>query len=340
MKRLRLAHLPTPLVRPARLAERLGIELWVKRDDATGGAEGGNKVRKLELLLAAALEAHADTVVTCGGIQSNHARATALCAAALGLRSVLYLRVPGLPADDDGAGIPWSAEVAPLAGNVLLDRLAGAELRLITPASYRERDAVMARGAAALRAAGARPYVIPEGGSNGLGALGYAEAMGEVARQLAAGEAGGRPFDLVVHAASSGGTAAGVALGAAKHRVAGELRAFAVSDDAATTTARVVALLDEARACDATLGLPVRWSIDERARGPAYAVATPEQREHIAAAARLGGLVLDPVYTGKAFSGLWDLCRRGELRGERVLFVHTGGLPGLLAEAATFADVC
>src|SRR5262249_8282510 len=119
LPRLALAHLPTPLVKPARLPESLGLDLWVKRDDCTGGAEAGNKIRKLELLLADAHARGAGTVITCGGLQSNHARATALCAASLGMRAVLYLRTP-----DPSAPPPFE-------GNVLLDRLAGAEIRLI-----------------------------------------------------------------------------------------------------------------------------------------------------------------------------------------------------------------
>jgi D-cysteine desulfhydrase len=335
--RLRLAHLPTPLERPRRLGERLGIELWVKRDDATGGAEAGNKIRKLEFLLADALAQGADTVLTCGGVQSNHARATALAAASLGLRCVLYLRVGALDHDEDGRGLAWEPALAPAVGNVLLDRMAGAELRLITPASYARRDELLAVGAAELRRSGARPYVIPEGGSNGLGALGYVEAMAEVRAQLDAGLAGHGPFELVVHACGSGGTAAGVALGAARYEVATRACAMAVCDDAPSFEARIGPIIAEARAIDPALPAPVPWSVDARAKGPAYAVATDEQRRRIVEVARLSGLVLDPVYTGKAFCGLWTRCEEGELRGARVLFLHTGGLPGLLAQAEAMA---
>ena len=336
-KRLRLAHLPTPLERPERLCERLGAELWVKRDDATGGAEAGNKIRKLEFLLGEAVEQGADLVITCGGIQSNHARATALSAARLGMRALLFLRVPSLADDGTGADRPWSPDLASAEGNVLLDRLCGAEIRLIGAASYARRDAIMRRAADALRAAGARPYVIPEGGSNGLGAMGYVEAMAEVRRQLDAGEGGGRPFDVVVHACGSGGTAAGVAVGAAHHDVAGEARVFVVCDDEPTFASRITGIVDELGTLAPSLSSPVRFVVDARARGPAYARATAEQRRHIAEAARLAGLVLDPVYTGKAFSGLWELCDSGAWAKKRILFLHTGGLPGLLAQAEAFA---
>ncbi len=324
LPRLRLAHLPTPLEKPARLSASLGLDLWVKRDDATAGPESGNKIRKLEYLFAGALAAGADTVVTCGGIQSNHARATALLAASLGLRAVLLLRTLDPTLDP---------AKAPLSGNVLLDRMAGAELRLITPAQYRERNQLMGEVAAELAKGGRRAYVIPEGGSNALGSLGYVEAMAEVRRQLDAGEGGGRPFDVIIHACGSGGTAAGVALGAAKHEVAGEVRAMAVCDDAAYFEAAIGRIVAEARALDPSLGEPARLVVDDRSKGPAYAVATDEQKATLVDVCRLSGLVLDPVYTGKAFHGLKRCRDLGELGGGRVLFLHTGGVPGLLAQA-------
>jgi D-cysteine desulfhydrase len=337
IRRLVLAHLPTPLVSPRRLGDRLGVDLWIKRDDATGGAEAGNKIRKLEYLLADAVARGADTVVTCGGLQSNHARATALCAAALGMRALLFLRTTD-PDLDTSRPSEGDARRAGIDGNVLLDRMAGAEIRLITAAQYRARNALMDEAAAELADAGRRPYVIPEGGSNGLGALGYVEAMREVRRQLDLGLAGGAPFDVIIHACGSGGTAAGVALGAAKHAVAPEVRPMAVCDDAPTFEAIIARIVSEARALDPELGPPAKLLVDDRAKGPAYAVSTPEQRARITFAARLSGLVFDPVYTGKALSGLWDLCESGALRGKRVLFLHTGGLPGLLAQGRTFAE--
>lgn len=330
-RRLSLAHLPTPLQRPRRFVEATGIDLWVKRDDMTGGAEAGNKIRKLEFLLGEALSLQADTVLTCGGLQSNHARATALAAASLGMRAVLFLRTndPTLdPAD------------APLEGNVLLDRLAGAEIRFISPEQYRDRARLLDEAAAELRAEGAKPYVIPEGGSNGLGALGYVEAMGEVRRQLDLGLGGGKPFDVVVTACGSGGTAAGVGLGAALYKVAEETLAVAVCDDAQTFEARIASIVEEARALDPRLPLPSRLVVDDLHKGPAYAVTTPEQRRLIVSVARLSGMILDPVYTGKAFSALMDLGGPdGRLAGKKILFLHTGGLPGLIAQGETFSDV-
>lgn len=329
--RIALAHLPTPLERHARLAEALGVDLWIKRDDATLGAESGNKIRKLEFLLAEARALRADVLVTCGGIQSNHARATALLGARLGLRTVLLLRTTD-PIDEARAAVLARPE-----GNVLLDRLAGAEIRLITPAQYRERAALLAETADELQRNGARPYVIPEGGSNAVGSLGYARAMHEVRNQLDLGLAGGRPFDAIVHACGSGGTAAGVVLGASRWEVAEEVRAMAVCDDAATFQARIAAIVDEMRTIEPSLGHAARLVVDDGAKGPAYGVADDHQKRVLVRVARLSGLVLDPVYTGKAFAGLMAACERGELSGKRVLFLHTGGLPGLIAQAADLA---
>jgi len=328
--RIALAHTPTPIHRVDRALEAVGaggrgIALFVKRDDMTGGVEAGNKIRKLEYLVADAVEKKATVLITCGGIQSNHARATAAVAARLGIRSVLFLRTTDPELD--------LAKV-PLSGNLFVDRLLGAEVRLITVAQYRERNALMRNVAAELASAGEKPYVIPEGGSNGLGALGYVEAMGEVRAQLDAGLAGDtKSFDLIVHACGSGGTAAGVALGAARYEVATRVAPMAVCDDRRTFEDVVLRIVEEARAIDSSLKETAELTIDDRAKGPMYGVASNEQKDAIVAVARTSGLVLDPVYTGKAFYGLGLLAKEGALDGKRVLFLHTGGLPGLLAQA-------
>lgn len=319
--KLRLVHAPTPLVRYPRLSERLGVELWVKRDDASGGVEAGNKIRKLEYLLGEALTQKADTIITCGAVQSNHARATAALAARFGLKCVVFLRT------SDVTG------VVPRTGNALLMQLLGAEIHLISPTEYRDREALMHAAAETLRRTGKKPYVIPEGGSNGLGSLGYVDAMGELKSQLDAGLAGGKPFDVILHACGSGGTAAGVALGASEHEVAERVTAIAVCDDRAyfeRTTARIIA---EARALSPKLGPPAPLLIDDRWKGPAYGATTAEQRQFLVQMAREHGLVLDPVYTGKALYGLAGaVAADPSLLGKRVLFLHTGGLPGLLAQ--------
>jgi D-cysteine desulfhydrase len=342
--RLRLVHGPTPLVHLDALDEIVGTEVWVKRDDATSGAESGNKIRKLEFLLADALKRGARAVITCGGLQSNHARATALTCAQLGLRSILLLRV----ADPERA----RAEPLALEGNVLLDRLAGAEIRFVSPAEYRQRAGLLEQTRAESESAGVPAYIVPEGGSNGLGSLGYVEAMREVRGQMDLGLAGDGTFDVVAHACGSGGTAAGVGLGAAHFGVARETWAFAVCDDRAYFTQTIARIAVESRGYMPELpeiafvepgsgtkrngngnGKHARVVVDDRAKGPAYAAMNDEQKRFLVRVARATGLVVDPVYTGKALFGLAQAVERGEIaRGARVLFLHTGGLPGLLAQ--------
>jgi D-cysteine desulfhydrase len=330
--RLHLVHGPTPLVRRAALDAIIGAEVWVKRDDATAGAESGNKVRKLEFLLADALERECKAVVTCGGIQSNHARATALTAAALGLRAVLLLRVKD----------PAQARRAPidLTGNVLLDALSGAEIRYVSHDEYRQRAGVMEEVRQELGRDGFPAYVIPEGGSNGLGALGYVECMREVREQMDLGLAGNGPFDVVAHACGSGGTAAGVALGAAQYAVAAQTWAFAVCDDSSYFETMIGRIAYEARSHEPSLPELERLVIDDRAKGPAYAVMSDEQKRFLVKVARDTGLIMDPVYTGKALFGVAQAVARGDIRrGARVLFLHTGGLPGLLAQGEELRSV-
>jgi D-cysteine desulfhydrase len=328
--KLRLAHVPTPLQRVAALDTVVGCELWVKRDDMTGGAEAGNKIRKLEYLLAEARNQGADTVITCGGVQSNHARATAILSRQLGMQPVLMLRT----VDGRAPAVPWH-------GNLMLAGLLGAELRFITKAQYLERDRLLEELAGELRRSGRRPYVIPEGGSCGLGALGYVDAMAEVRGQLDAGsrERGqvappGR-FDAVVHACGSGGTAAGISIGAALHDVADLAVAVAVCDDSAYFSERVRTIHAELEALLPELvRSQVPLHIVDDYKGPEYGVASPEQTAFIAEVAGVSGLILDPVYSGKALFGLARLAPKPA----RVLFIHTGGLPGLLAEPQQFAD--
>ncbi len=302
-RRLDLARLPTPVQPLPRLSAAIGVEVHVKRDDLTGLGLSGNKIRKLERLLAAAVAEGADTVLTTGGLQSNHCRATALAARRLGLEPGLLLR-GALPSTPDA--------------NLLLDRLAGAALRTCTPEDYRHRrDALLAAWAQELEAAGRRPYIIPEGGSNGLGSLAYVDAARELRDQ-------GADYDHVVVAVGSGGTLAGLALGG----LPGTVHGVAVCDDAAFFTARVRAIADEV----AELGgpsLPASgWEVVEGFQGPAYAVATPRTWDAIQRLARLEGLLLDPVYTGKAMEALLARVGEGAWRG-RILFWHTGGAFGL-----------
>ncbi|RYZ08944.1 MAG: D-cysteine desulfhydrase family protein [Myxococcales bacterium] len=321
MKRLSLCHTPTPLWHHAALDALVGCEVWVKRDDMTSGAAAGNKIRKLEYLMADALARGATAVITCGGLQSNHARATALVARELGLSPVLLLRTkdPSAP--------------QPLSGNLLLDRLVGADVRLITPEQYRARAVLMAQVADELSARGEVPYVIPEGGSNGLGSFGYVAAVEELFEQQIAGDLPAE-VDLLAVACGSGGTAAGLALGLARcPSVARRVAAFAVCDDRAYFERAISSIVQEARALDDSLPEPAPLDIHDEFKGPAYGVASDEQLDFLTRVARVSGLVLEPTYTGKALFGLSRL----HDKPARALFLHTGGLPGLLAEGEVMA---
>jgi D-cysteine desulfhydrase len=319
-RKLGLAHLPTPIMRHDALDALVGTQVWVKRDDASGGAEAGNKIRKLEYLLADAMARGARCTITCGGAQSNHARACAIASRRLGLRPILLLRSEPPPPK------PWQ-------GNLFLNQLLGAEIRFITVAQYAERDATMQEVARECAARGELAYVIPEGGSNGLGALGYVDAMAEVRSQLDADKAGlPAHFDAIVHACGSGGTAAGCVLGAARHAIAEHVIAMAVCDDAAYFTQRIEAIVREAESLLQPASERAQLRVLDAYKGPAYGVPSVPQIHFIESVARATGLFLDPVYTGKALFGLSQL----SVKPNRVLFLHTGGLPGCLAEAGRF----
>lgn len=326
--RLPLAHLPTPVYQLPRLSQALGgPSLWVKRDDLTGLAGGGNKARKLEFLAFDALAQAADMLITVGGPQSNHARQTAAVAARLGLACRLVL----------GGSAP---ERAAATGNLLLDDLLGAE---IVWAGARPRAEVLEEVAAQTRAAGRRPYVLPLGGSTPLGALGYAYAMLELQRQLpglGVGAADAWPFDRIVFASSSGGTHAGLVLGAYLAGFPGQVLGISVDEPPDQLCANVAALATDAAG---KLGIdyafvPADITANGGYLGAGYAVMGPPEREAIHLLARTEGLLVDPVYTGRAAAGLIDLVRRGDIgRSENVLFWHTGGVPALFAYADQLA---
>lgn len=324
-RRLGLAQRPTPLQHLARLSAELGLSVAVKRDDLTGSHLSGNKIRKLEYLLAEALDAGATHVLTCGGVQSNHCRATALAAAPLGLRPVLLLRT----ATGDRAGLP-----SPPSGNVLLGQLAGSIVEVCDPVGYGDREARLEALAARISAAGGTPYVVPEGGSNALGAWGYVEAAREIAAQSV-----GAPPDSVVVATGSGGTLAGLAIGMRALGLPTRCVGVAVCDGEATFRAIVHRISAEATA---------RWELPrlrdedfevvDGYQGRGYALSTPDELQILAGVARQDGLVLDPVYTGKAFCGLLDMAASSPDRlGQRVVFLHTGGVFGLLAAGEDLA---
>lgn len=331
--RVSLARLPTPLMHLPRTSEILGVELHVKRDDLTGVELTGNKVRKLEFLLAEAQSRGADTVITCGGAQSNHCRATALAGARLGLHVVLILRAA------DPANPP------PMVGNLLLDRLAGAEIVWVTPAEYAQRHEIFEREAARLRAAGRMPYAIPEGGSNAVGAWGYVLAAEELAADLAVLPP--RPT-TIVYACGSGGTGAGLVLGARLLGLAEKgirVVGFNVSDTSehfVSAIHEMIVAFDERYGSAVSIGRPDKSVIEmiDGYVGTGYGKTQEGELALLRDMARREGIVFDPVYSGKAFYGMWkELERDRERFGERVVFVHTGGVFGLLAEAEALAPV-
>jgi D-cysteine desulfhydrase family pyridoxal phosphate-dependent enzyme len=299
------------------LSDELGVEVWVKREDCSGLGLGGNKVRKLDFLLGSA--APGDAVITFGALQSNHARQTAAACARLGLECHLILS-PVVPRHD---------ELYTTSGNVLVDRLLGAHLH-VTDDPVRTFEQV----AAALE--GRTTWVIPAGGSDATGALGYVAAAEEWTRQCR--EMGVEPTVVVV-ASSTGGTQAGALVGL--KRMSARARVIGVGVyQSPEATCETVASLAAGAAAELGIGPPADTSIEVTGEflGEGYGIPTPEMVEALALFARTEGLVLDPVYSGKAAAALVSLARRGDLTGERVLFVHTGGAPGLFAYGPGVVD--
>ena len=314
--RIRLAHLPTPLEPLPRLSEELGLDLWIKRDDCTGLAGGGNKTRKLEFLLGAAFEQGADTLVTQGAVQSNHVRQTAAAAAAHGLACEIIL--------EERTGSKATDYVGN--GNVLLDRLFGANLRTVPGGT--DMVAELEKTAAEVRARGGKPYVIPGGGSNPVGALGYVDCAREIVVQA-------DEMDLEVHrivtATGSAGTHAGLVAGLAVMGADIPVLGIGVRAPKDRQEANVFKLAEETAAL---LGQPGRVTREQVVAdcdyvGEGYGLIDQGVIDALTLAARLDGIVLDPVYSGKAMKGLIALARAGQFRGETVVFLHTGGAQGL-----------
>ncbi len=323
--RLRIAHAPTPLEPMKRLTELLGgPSLWIKRDDCTGLATGGNKTRKLEYLMADALAQGADTVITQGATQSNHARQTAAIAAKLGLACHLIL--------EDRTG--YRHEDYRHSGNVFLDRLYGAQLSEV-PAGT-DMDTAMATLADPLRAEGRRPYVIPGGGSNAIGALGYVTCALELVAQASDM---GLAIDRLVTATGSAGTQAGLVAGLEGARAGIPVLGVSVRAPRAAQEDKVFQLAAQTAELLGVAGAVGREAVQANGDyvGEGYGVPTPGMIEAVTLLARTEGILLDPVYTGKAMAGLIDLVRRGELRrGQNVVFLHTGGAVGLFGYGHAF----
>jgi L-cysteate sulfo-lyase len=312
LPRIALASSPTPIERMDRLREaiRCGPTLLVKRDDAIPFGFGGNKIRKLRLVAADAQARGADTLITCGGVQSNHARATAAMAARLQMRCVLVLN-----------GEP---QVTP-SGNAVLDRLLGADIRYV--ASREARAPAMQAAAEELIAEKHTPFIIPLGASTPVGAAAYAQAVSELLTQIEAP-------DLIVHATSSGGTQAGIVAGCLLHGV--HTRVIGVSaDDPApaieTQVRRVLGELEELLHMDDGTLSDATIEVDDGWVGEGYGLRTPASDEALNLCARSEALFLDPTYTAKAMAALIARMRGGDLSNGTVLFWHTGGQVALFA---------
>ncbi|MGY8868813.1 MAG: D-cysteine desulfhydrase family protein [Pseudomonadales bacterium] len=317
--RMVISHGPTPLEAMPRLSQALGCNLFIKRDDCTGLAGGGNKTRKLEYLLAAAREAGADTLITIGGLQSNHARQTAAAAAKFGFACELVLEdVEGTPKQDYYNN-----------GNVLLDKLFGATIHAVADGvdSVAFADQLMAR----LIDAGKKPYLIPVGGSNEVGSLGYVRCANEILAQIVEQDI---VVDQIVLASGSAGTQAGLLAGLIAAGADIPVLGIAVSRDTQAQQELVHALLEKTlqhMGLDPALANG-RVVADGGYYGEGYGITTPATIEAVKMCAEQEGVLLDPVYTGKGMAGLVDKCRTGVFSAKQnVLFLHTGGSQGLFA---------
>ena len=324
--RLHFAHLPTPLEHLPRLSEALGgPEIWIKRDDCTGLSSGGNKTRKLEFLMADAIAQGADTIVTEGATQSNHARQTSAISAKLDMACHILL--------EDRSG--YHDDAYAHNGNVLLDQLHGASLYQRPDGA--DMDAEMALVAERLRDEGSKPYVIPGGGSNEIGALGYVNAALELVNQ--ANDRSLR-IDHLVHATGSAGTQAGLLVGLEAMHSGIPVYGFGVSKPRQVQEDLVHGLCQrtaEFMGCGPDLVARDRVVVNSDYIGDGYGLPTDGMKQAVTMMARYEGILLDPVYAGKAFAGLVDLIRQGHFgHGENVVFLHTGGSVSLFAYPGIF----
>ena len=313
LPRLSLGVYPTPFYKLENISAKYGKNIWIKRDDMCGVALGGNKVRKLEFLLADAKAQGCDTVFTTGGAQSNHAMLTAACAARLGMKCILILKKRG---------------VTEHKGNLVLDDIYGADVRFMNTDSYDDIYAEMHRVGEELAKEGHKSYYIPVGGSNPLGAVGYVNGVREFTVQaLAAGIRVGH----IVSATGSGGTTAGLLLGAKLFQPGVKVTGIGVDNDPfeeivpdlAAKAADILECSFEREQDDFEMVYHV---------GQGYAIPNAEDTPYIEELARMEGILLDPVYTGKAWAGMLKLLKDGYFGDEdNIVFVHTGGAAALFA---------
>lgn len=323
-KRISFANLPTKIEKLERLSEELGVEVYIKRDDQTGSEISGNKVRKLEFAVQEAVDNGCDYLITCGGTQSNHARATAAVAAKLGMGSYLILR---------------GKEDAEVEGNLFLDKILGAKIKFITADEYRNsRMAIMEDVKNELAREGHNAYILPEGASNGIGSFGYFKAMEEILDQE---KELGIKFDAIVTAVGSGGTYAG--LHYANHIKNNEAKIYGVNvcDDGEYFKNVTLGLIKE---IDQHTGEEIHINkedinILDGYVGKGYALSRQEEIEFIHKLAKKEGVILDPVYTGKAMYGLVEEIKKGTFSNHKnILFIHTGGIFGWNSFARGLVD--
>ena len=328
IKKIELANLPTKIEKLCGTSARYGKNVFIKRDDQSGSEFSGNKIRKLEYAVAEAKETGCDTLITCGGIQSNHCRATAAAAVNLGLRCIVLL------ASETDNPTPD--------GNLLLDRLLGAEIRFISPDEYAaNRDTVMESMVKELAAKGQKGYIIPMGASNGIGPFGYFDALDEIVAQERVMNV---RFDTIVCTVGSGGTYAGLCLSNKINRYGKKIIGFTISDSSDYFVNEVISISKEFYAYrQETNALdPEDICIIDGYAGRGYALNKPDELAFIRHIAATEGVILDPVYTGKAFYGLCsELAKHSPqfAHSKNILFIHTGGLFGLFPKRDEFAAV-
>lgn len=329
-ERLQLARTPVPVQFLAQTSKKVGKNIWLWRDDLTGFEFSGNKIRKLEFLLAEALAQKATHLVTCGGPQSNHARATAFAARRLGLEISVVVREPK-------AGWQTAREDT---GNFFLNRMLGVNFIRVAFSDYQKQgscyDDFLAAEADRIRESGGRPYIVAEGGSSALGAFGYINGVAEMLHTWSGLAMAKKSPDSIFLALGSGGTHAGMVLGAVQSGLsADQVYAVNVCDSQEYFTKRVGLIIDEA--CDRfnIAGRNVPLNIFDGHFGAGYAMATDEQMSFYQEFARCEGILLDPVYTGKAFLGMMKEIKKDPTRfGSDIVFLHSGGAFGLFP----FAD--
>jgi L-cysteate sulfo-lyase len=326
--RVHITHGPTPLEFLPRLTQALGgPNLYIKRDDCTGLGSGGNKTRKLEFLMADAVKHGADTIITQGATQSNHARQTAAVAVKMGMKCEILL--------EDRTG--FKVENYRKSGNVFLDHLYGARVRELPGGA--DMNAAMSVVAEELRAEGRRPYIIPGGGSNPIGALGYVTCALEMVNQFNTQDL---RVDCVVHATGSAGTQAGLVVGLEGTRSQIPVLGIGVRAGREAQETNVYNLAVKTAELLGVPGCVQRESVMANCDyvGGGYGVPTPGMVEAVTLMARLEGILLDPVYSGKGMAGLIDLCRKGHFKKhENVVFLHTGGAVALYGYMDAFSDL-